>query len=261
MIVTDIDAVLIDSIRTRGFAVIPNLIGKDDIAVLKPLLEQAIQDDIDAWQGSDYANAWMVYNLMLRGIPFAKLLENERIQHFFTGLLGDSCILYAYTSSSMPPAGGTNFSRRIHVDCPRLIPGYISNVGLTLALDDFTEENGATYLMPGSYTRESPPSEEDFQATAERAYPRAGDGIIFNARTWHRGGINMTPAPRHAVTMNVCRSYMRQQFDFPRMVGPEILDHLGETGRRFLGFNVRVPASLDEYYLPEAERLYKSGQG
>jgi len=45
------------------------------------------------------------------------------------------------------------------------------------------------------------------------------------------------------------------------MVPPEILATLGETGRRFLGFDVRVPTSLDEYYLPPDQRLYKSNQG
>lgn len=83
----------------------------------------------------------------------------------------------------------------------------------------------------------------------------------FNARTWHMGGVNQTDRPRHAVTMNVCRSYMRQRFDYPRLVSPEIANQLGEVSRRFLGFNVRMPTSLEEYYLPEESRLYKANQG
>jgi ectoine hydroxylase-related dioxygenase (phytanoyl-CoA dioxygenase family) len=75
------------------------------------------------------------------------------------------------------------------------------------------------------------------------------------------GGANRTDTPRHAITLNVCRSYMRQRFDYPRLVGDETLDYVGEVGRRFLGFNVRMPATIEEYYLPEAERLYKAGQG
>jgi hypothetical protein len=54
---------------------------------------------------------------------------------------------------------------------------------------------------------------------------------------------------------------MRQRFDYPRLVGEETLAHVGETGRRFLGFDVRMPATLEEYYLPEEQRLYKAGQG
>jgi ectoine hydroxylase-related dioxygenase (phytanoyl-CoA dioxygenase family) len=54
---------------------------------------------------------------------------------------------------------------------------------------------------------------------------------------------------------------MRQRFDYPRLVPPELVAQLGPAGRRFLGFNVRVPTSLDEYYVPEEKRLYKAGQG
>jgi ectoine hydroxylase-related dioxygenase (phytanoyl-CoA dioxygenase family) len=48
---------------------------------------------------------------------------------------------------------------------------------------------------------------------------------------------------------------------YPKMIPPDILAVLGETGGRFLGFNVRIPTSLDEYYLPPDKRLYKPNQG
>jgi ectoine hydroxylase-related dioxygenase (phytanoyl-CoA dioxygenase family) len=183
------------------------------------------------------------------------------VLHAYLGaLLSDTCIVYAYTSSSMPP-GGTNYSRRLHVDCPRVIPGYVTNVGVTLALDDFTDENGATELLPRSQERLGPPSEAEFERNAVRLKPLAGQAIMFHARTWHRGGVNRSVAPRHAVTINACRSFMRQRFDYPRLVPEALVNELGPVGRRFLGFNVRVPTSLEEYYVPEDRRLYKSGQG
>ncbi|MGH7178923.1 MAG: phytanoyl-CoA dioxygenase family protein, partial [Tepidisphaeraceae bacterium] len=194
------------------------------------------------------------------GLPFASLMENPVLQAHLSELLGDTCIVYAYTSSSMPPSG-KNYSSRIHVDCPRLIPGYITNVGVMLALDDYTAENGATYFLPGSHTRADVPGEKEFFANAERAYPKAGGAVIFNARTFHMGAPNSTPKPRHAITMNVCRSYMRQRFDYPKMVPESVLSQLGPVGRRFLGFNVRMPTTLEEYYVPEEKRLYKSNQG
>jgi ectoine hydroxylase-related dioxygenase (phytanoyl-CoA dioxygenase family) len=130
-----------------------------------------------------------------------------------------------------------------------------------VALDDYTPENGATRYLPGSFESEDAPSLDQFLAQSEEVFPRAGDAVLFNARTWHMGGMNRTSQPRHAITLNVCRSYMRQRFDYPRLVGEETLGHIGDVGRRFLGFNVRMPSTLDEYYLPEEQRLYKAGQG
>ena len=81
----------------------------------------------------------------------------------------------------MPP-GKTNFSRRIHVDCPRIIPNYITNLGATILLDDFTEENGATYYLPFSHNRQDPPPEEEFTQKSVRLIAKAGSVWFFNAR-------------------------------------------------------------------------------
>ncbi len=162
----------------------------------------------------------------------------------------------------MPPRG-TNYSHRIHIDCAQLIPGYPTSMGAFFALDDMTEENGATYFLPGSQTTREAPSEEEFMAHAERALCAAGSLIMVNPRVRHRGGENFTDKPRHALTIGACHSYMRSRFDFPRLIentGSDILDRVGPVGRRFLGYNVRVPASMEEYYLPADQRLYLPNQ-
>ena len=54
---------------------------------------------------------------------------------------------------------------------------------------------------------------------------------------------------------------MKQRFDFPRMIPPEYLENVSERVKRFLGFDVRLPSSQDEFYVPEEKRLYKANQG
>lgn len=249
----------LDAMERDGFAIVPRIVDAADAAALRVALEAAIETypyrDFDG--GRDTG---MVHALMLWGRPFEKLLVNPRLRGFLSAVLGESCVLYAYTSSSMPP-GGRNYSARVHVDCPRFIPGYVTNVGVTLMLDDFTEASGATYVLPGSHRRPDAPSEAEFFRGAVRAIGRTGDAILFNGRTWHRGGENQTAAWRHAATMNVCRAFMKQQFDWIRLVPPEIVDRNPPAFRQFLGFDVRLPTSLDEFYVPESERLYKANQG
>ncbi len=248
-------------VQERGFAVVPDVLPPESVPELRTRLQACVLEDLERW-GSDpnYIDRWMVHNVMARHMAFARVMENETMQAYLSALLGETCIVYAYTSSSMPPKG-TNYSNRVHVDCPRFIPDYTCNVGVMLALDQFTPENGATYFLPGGHLRPDKPTDEEFLAKAERVYPKPGDMVIFNARTWHLGGQNQTSDARHALTLNVCRAYMKQRFDYPRLVPPEIVDQLNETGRRFLGFNVRIPTSLEEYYVPESQRLYKANQG
>ena len=255
----------LQEILNKGFAVIPGALEEGEVESLRRELSCLVAEDLEHWKDqpnhpANKIDRWMVHNPMARAPTFARILENQLMHAYLTELLTESCILYAYTTSSMPP-GGTNYSNRIHVDCPRFIKDYITNVGVILPLDDFTEKNGATYFMPGSHLKAAPPTEQEFFAAAERIAPKAGDMVVFNARTFHLGGTNEMAVARHAITLNACRSYMRQRFDYPRLMPNKIVADLGALGRRFLGFDVRVPCSIEEYYLPADQRLYKANHG
>ena len=51
---------------------------------------------------------------------------------------------------------------------------------------------------------------------------------------------------------------MKQQIDLTNCLSREVKN---ENIRRLLGFNVRVPSNIEEFNLPESERLYKTNQG
>ena len=257
---SEIAPMVIEAVTTDGFVIVPDVIDEDLALRARASLARCIREDRAAEDDSRAIDRNMVMNLMFRDAVFVEILGSERLIQALDAVLGDTSLVYAYQSSSMPPSG-ENYSARVHVDAPRLIPGYITNAGLIVALDDFTEENGATYFLPGSFERADTPTDEEFFADAVRAFPRRGDLVVFNARTWHYGGANNTENYRHAVTVNACRSFMRQRFDFPRMVSPTMEATLTAQVRRLLGFNVRMPTSLEEYYVPEEERLYRAGQG
>jgi ectoine hydroxylase-related dioxygenase (phytanoyl-CoA dioxygenase family) len=246
-------------IVTRGFVVVPDAFEAEKVCSLKSSLETLINGRVFSGEDPRAIDNYMVHNPMFEDPIFFEMLANPTVLNAINSLLTDTGILYAFTTSSMP-AGGTNFSNRIHVDCPRIIPNYITNIGIILALDDFTDINGATYFLPYSFERADEPSPSEFLAQADRVHPKAGDIVVFNARTWHLGGQNESANDRHALTINCCRSYMRQRFDYPRMADKLGIKTSGEI-RRLLGYNVRVPVTMQEYYAPEGERLYLPGQG
>jgi len=247
-------------IREQGFSIVPDILGPGQVEELKAALPVVVEKDWEKYGGLPGKNENLVLDLMQYGGPFARLLDNEKMHDVFSRILGDACILYSFTSTFLRP-GDSPGPCLIHVDAPRIILGYDSGLLMTLALDDFTEENGATYYLPGSQERPDAPSSEEFHAGAVRVCRKAGDAVAFNPRCWHRGGENTTGDVRHAVTVYACRSFMRQRFDFPRMVSPDVLSELGERGRAFLGFDVRVPTNCEEFYVPPERRLYKAGQG
>lgn len=246
-------------IKTQGYAVLPGVLSPDQVNRLKAALTRAIaaeSEDHRAHGRDDQADVSMVLLCAYYGEEFHDLFEIAPLIQPFEWVMGDGCIVYAYTSSSMPPHN-SNYSGRIHVDSPRLIEGYVSNMGATILLDDFTTENGATWFLPASHTREDAPSSEEFFAKAERVIAPAGSAFYFNARIWHAGGSNASDRWRHALTINMCRPYMKQRIDIPRALNARGISPAGVKARQKLGFLSQVPASYEEFYLPPAERPFQ----
>lgn len=264
LLISFIDKTIIEDVLTDGFGIVRGVLSGQKVAGLVEELERFLLEDNSIGGNVSGTGSNMVSNPMLRGEKNACLIENEVMHAYLDVLMSPTCIIYANHSSSMPPFG-TNYSNRIHVDCPRSIPGYITNLGVMFALSDFTRENGATWFLPGSqHLAQEEVTEDLFVASARRALCRSGDMILFNARIWHKGGENTTDRPRHSVALNICRSFMRQRFDYPRLIVNErsdILNWIGDRGMRMLGYSVRMPASYEDYFLPEAKRLYKANQG
>ena len=105
------------------------------------------------------------------------------------------------------------------------------------------------------------PAEDVFFTSAVRAVAPAGSIVVFDPNRWHAAGINRSDRPRRALTLNFTRPFIKQQLDYPRAIGYERAESLSPALRQLLGYNARVPVSLDEWYQPPEKRLYKRDQG
>ncbi len=243
-------------IEQSGFFIAHEVFPTATLDILKSDLVSAIAAEEAFHQRKDHPDRGMVLVCPYHSKSFSQILANERFVEPFNAVLGEGCIVYAYTSSSMPPHEG-NYSVRVHVDSPRLIENYVTNMGVILLLDDFTEENGATYFLPGSHKRKDAPTEEEFLSSAQRLIAPKGSAFYFNARLWHSGAANNSENWRHAITINMCRSYMKQRIDLPRMLEKTDLSGLTDSSLQKLGFLAQVPASFEEYYAPLEKRKYR----
>ena len=97
-------------------------------------------------------------------------------------------------------------------------------------LDDFTPDNGATRVVPGSHLWRQRP--QDALADPMAPHPqevlvlgKAGSIAVMNSHTWHGGTANRTPAPRLAMHGFYCRrdkpqqQYQKQLLDAERPGG------------------------------------------
>jgi ectoine hydroxylase-related dioxygenase (phytanoyl-CoA dioxygenase family) len=75
-------------------------------------------------------------------------------------------------------------------------------------LDDFTADNGATRVVPGSHVRRTDEA-GTVEVDATPVEAPAGSAILIDGRTWHGTGANQTPDSRHAVLTTYCRPWVR----------------------------------------------------
>src|SRR5204863_1400568 len=109
-------------------------------------------------------------------------------------------------------------------------------------LDDFTSENGATRVIPGSHKWGRRPQHvlEDPRAPHPEeilVLGRAGSIAVMNSHAWHGGTANRTAAPRLAMHAFYCRRDKPQQQYQKQLVRPEVQDRLSAEVRAILALD------------------------
>ena len=120
-----------------------------------------------------------------------------------------------------------------------------------IALDDFTRENGATRVVPGSH-RSVEPVDQD--AAAVDAEMPAGSLLVWDGAVWHGSGANRTADRyRTSLNLNFNLSWLRQQENQYLGIPREMMAGLPEMLQRLLGYNrslfggVNRTSSLDYF--------------
>jgi hypothetical protein len=106
-------------------------------------------------------------------------------------------------------------------------------------LDDFTAENGATRMIPGSHKWNRIPrsGSYDAQPGQELVTGKAGTVVVMNAHMWHGGTANRTDAPRRAMHVFYTRWDKPQQQHQKRWLSNEVQGRLSAEARRILALD------------------------
>jgi ectoine hydroxylase-related dioxygenase (phytanoyl-CoA dioxygenase family) len=107
------------------------------------------------------------------------------------------------------------------------------------AVDDFTKENGATLLVPGSHKWPRDRAPEPHEIT--QGEMRKGSVLIYFGSLLHAGGANRTDTSRTGVVISYCLGWLRQAENQYLAVPAEIARALPEELQRLLGYFVHEP--------------------
>ncbi len=118
---------------------------------------------------------------------------------------------------------------------PISIEGLELQVSAMWALDDFTLENGATHLVPGSHQGPSR-SVPDKAAQSVQATMAKGSLLVYLGSVLHGGGANRTDAPRMGLINTYSLGWLRQEENHYLAIPREVADSYPERIRQLMGY-------------------------
>jgi ectoine hydroxylase-related dioxygenase (phytanoyl-CoA dioxygenase family) len=104
------------------------------------------------------------------------------------------------------------------------------------AITDFTAENGATRLVPGSHLSGLNPDPEREDYTTVQAIVPAGSAVAWEGRTWHAAGFNRSNGPRIGITTYFCGPQFRQMANLTHGAKREALTDAPDELKALMGF-------------------------
>jgi ectoine hydroxylase-related dioxygenase (phytanoyl-CoA dioxygenase family) len=214
-------------LEVDGYCVVPEMLDARELAAAREALDRAAADDraagVAARYGPGDANQ-RVWALLNRGDEFVRMTLDAVALRFVRAQLGDD-VLLSNISANITGPGGDREIGRLHTDQGFFPEPWSCVVATNVAwfLDDFTEDNGATLVVPGSHReRDYPAHDLEPSAPAQVTGP-AGAFVVVDGRLHHATGLNRTPAPRRGIFALYIHPYLRTQENWTRSLRPDVL--------------------------------------
>lgn len=259
--------IVLGALRDEGCIVVEDVLSKDFLQCVRSAMYRAM-DAIQRDMGDRLRRAGEdgVARLIMKYDPvFFDFLENEEVLAVVDNTVSNTAIMHLQNGFLLPsttdaPANQL-FQARFHQDFPRVLNGYLMSVNTLFAIDEFTQQNGATLVVPGTHQTLSAPDGKYLADNAECVECPAGSMLVFDSTLWHAAGQNTSGKDRLAINHQFTRSYVKQQIDYVRALGDNVITAQKPRTQQLLGWYTRVVTSLDEFYQPSDKRLYRAGQG
>lgn len=245
---TDID-IAVNQIRRLGFAVVSSDWSQKKIEEVSTQFELARRKYYETWGRERLCKIDEINTIrcLLSSNPsvFIEVAANQKVMAIISKLIIGNFILNQQNGVINPPFQEYN-QGMWHRDLPyqHFTSSNPIAVNSLFCIDNFTHENGATFVLPASHKEINFPSAIYIKNNALQIVAKSGDFIILDCMLYHSGGNNQTNAERRAINNVYTVPYFKQQIRFSGNVD---YSALSAAQRKLLGEGMDEPLSIDMY--------------
>ena len=253
----------IEEIKRNGFTIYPNAIEPNDLAIIRKKIKNIYEIQVDEIGGEENLDIihdqGFVMSLLSYDNFFVDFAVGNKCLKFADYFLGSYYQLFCQNGViNQSNRSSDQIINMWHRDLNYLHFTTSKPFGINIffCIDDFTPENGATYMLPGSHRFEEFPGIEFAEQHKVQLEAKAGSALVFDAMIFHRAGRNTSDKSRVTMTNIYTYPFMKQQIDLPYSIS----DYIGnnEMKRKILGFENKTLPNVREFRKLRLDRKNKS---
>jgi ectoine hydroxylase-related dioxygenase (phytanoyl-CoA dioxygenase family) len=229
---------VLGALERDGYAVVPGVFGTEAVAQARAALTEILEATPFGRDDFEGHHTRRVYSLFAK----TRALDSFALHPLVQGVLDGVLQHYQFSAPAAIEVGPGERAQVLHADdaiypVPRPHAEMVATV--MCPLDDFTEANGATRIVPGSHRWQEPFASPGTPTIAAEMH--AGDALFYTGSVLHGGGANTTTSPRLGVVLHCCASWLRSGENHTLAVPPAVAATLPPRLQEMLGYNVHPP--------------------
>ncbi len=238
---SSVDSAIVDAdvaaLDRDGYVIWNNLLSPEQCSQIRGVVRP--------WLGHTGRNSFegvrtqRIYSVLSRTRVCDRLVDDPRVLAVLDRLLMPNYLLSALQAINIQPGEAAQLAHHDDGFYPIPRPRAPLAAATIWAIDDFTADNGATVIYPGSHRwgkRRPGPHDQALPVVMP-----AGSCVFFVGTLWHGGGANNTDRERLAVTAQYCQPWLRPMEAFTLSVSRNIARIVSEDIRRMLGYSIHPP--------------------
>ena len=195
-----------------------------------------------------------VWNLFGKAKVFSDLISQDLIFNLMTKFLGSEFICGSYCASRLLPGA---LGQEPHIDYPywdyynketfpmRLNSSFPQNCQVTIPLDIFSKESGATGYYPGSQKQLHYPTKHDDLSNIQQMLSEPGDIVFFYGNVWHCAMPNNSDHQRAGLLIEFLPKYVKPVEDLVSSLDKIFFNNCSKRVKQLLGLNYQYPKLMD----------------